>query len=106
MRASGVVLRGAGVRVHGVRVLHVLAVRARHVRVAGRAREAAGRGMTARGPGAPAAAAALPPRAPRVSRALPNPTPALARRERLNRDSSIGSKICLNSEIIHRAIYP
>lgn len=55
--ASGAVLRRAGVRVRGVRVLHVLAVRAGHVRVAGRARAAARRRMTARGPGAPAAAA-------------------------------------------------
>lgn len=61
VRAGGSVLRGSGVRVRGVCVFHVLAVRARHVRVAGRARAADGRGMTARGPGVPAAAA--PPRA-------------------------------------------
>lgn len=69
--ARGAVLRGAGVRMRCVRVLHVSAVRAGHVLVAGRPRPAAGRGMT-RGPGAPAAAAPLP-----ASPTLPSPGSSL-----------------------------
>lgn len=71
VRAGRVVLRCAGVRMRGVCVLHMLAICTRYVRFAGRARAAAGRSMTARGPGAPAAAA-TPPRAPA---ALPLRTP-------------------------------
>lgn len=73
MRASGVVLRRASVRVRGVRVLHVSAAGPGHVRVAGRACAPAGRGMTARGPGAPAAAAAPRPASP-APRARPPST--------------------------------
>lgn len=79
VRARGAVLRRAGLRVRGVRLLHVPALRARHVRVAGRARAPAGRGMTARGPGAPAAAA--PP--PRVPPRAPAPRPAPPRCPRI-----------------------
>lgn len=57
VRAGGSVLRGAGVRVCHVRILHVFAVRSGAVRVPGRARETAGWRMTARGPAAVAHAA-------------------------------------------------
>lgn len=76
MRAGRVVLRSAGVRVRGVCVLHVSTLRAGYVCISGRACETAGRGMTARGPGAPAAAAP-PPRAPHVP-APPAPRRRLA----------------------------
>ncbi|CAB3253519.1 unnamed protein product [Arctia plantaginis] len=68
--AGGVILCSTGVRVCGVRLLHMPAVRSRHVRVAGCASAPAGRSMTARGPGAPAAAAPLPRAVPGGSRAV------------------------------------
>lgn len=52
------------------------------MRVAGRTRAAAGRGMTARGPGAPAAAAP-PPRAPRAPCVRPRAPRVLTPRRRL-----------------------
>lgn len=70
-----VVLRCAGVWMRRVCVFYLFTVRSRHVCVTGRARAAARRRMTARGPGAPAAAAP-PPCAPRPTQAIQTkPTP-------------------------------
>lgn len=80
VRVDSSVLRRTSVRVRSVRVLYLFAVRAGHVCLAGRPRASDGRGMTARGPGAPAPApaAASPPRAP--ARLPPATSDALAAR--------------------------